>query len=327
MTREKYSGTFDGCKLWLDYTLEGGDVVWRKWGDYFFGLALGAGPGNGGWNRWCFLRVLQRTPKGLDRVVSRSRPDVFFGYSAEGADFIVGEWAGDGGKRLRLRFAAHPAHRDWLFLKVEFGGFDVERVELVAYPGNVVAPECRETHMATKERDWTLNEEGADFAPSSPLVMLYSRYFDERYGNKVVFDAAPVKSVVTGKTTSEVTLGFLPKPGAKSMEFALGYFADKDYDDQRVRFLGEDGDAIHAFLRSVDWEAVPKIDDFKLSVGIAHEMGVPLKSLKPSVDRFKAARKARDMPTLATCVEEVLAMRRETAAEGLKAFSKPKTGK
>ena len=35
LTREKYSGTFDGCKLWLDYTLEGGDVVWRKWGDYF----------------------------------------------------------------------------------------------------------------------------------------------------------------------------------------------------------------------------------------------------------------------------------------------------
>lgn len=321
LTREKFVGTFDACRLFAEYTREGDRIFRKQWGDYFFGLSLGYSPKNGGWSKWDFLQVCVRTAKGVVNVLAESRPVLFFGYSVEGADFLVGEWACADGKRLRLRFAAYPSHRDWLFLKADFDGLAVESVSLCAYPGNAAVPEGRERHLATKERDWTLNAESADFTPASPFILLYSRYVDEPFGNKVVYDAAPVRSVYAHKTASGVSVRFRPKPAATSMAFALGFFAHEDPNDQRVRFLGEDGDAIHDFLCAVDWAAIPKSDDFRMSVGIAHRLGVPRAALEPVVRRFQAARKACDVVRIAACAEEVRQLRRQAVADGLRAVS------
>ena len=324
LTKEKFTAAFDACKFWLEYTIEDGKPVGRQWGDYFFGLNLGWAPGNGGWSRWCFMRVYGRSEKGPVRTFSMVRPKLFFGYSAEGADYVVAEWDEGEGKRFRLRFATFPSFRDWLFVRAEFDGFDLDRIGLVAYPGSVYGAQGRETHLMTRERDWTLNVEAADFEPATPLVMLGSRYFDERFGNKIVYDAAPVKSVFSGKSGGDVQVDFRPKEGAKSMSFALGYYADKEPEDQRVRFLGEDGDKVHDFLMAVDWEAAPKMDVFRKSVGVARELGVPLQELKPVVDRFKTARKACDVATVAACEAQVREMRAKAVAEGLVSFSEAK---
>ncbi len=320
-SREKFIGTFDACSLFAEYTLQDGGIVRKRWGDYFFGLSLGYSPKNGGWNRWDFLRVMARTEKGLVNVLSESRPAVFFGYSANGADFLAGEWECAGGRRVKLRFAAFPSHRDWLFLKVDFGGVSVESVQLSAYPGNAAVPEGRERHLATKERDWLVNAGNVDFTPASPYILLYSRFIDDRFGNKIVYDTAPVKSVFMRKSVSALTAEFRPDAGASEMTFSLGYFAHRHPDDQLVRFLGEDGDAIYGFMKSIDWNALPGGDDFRMSVGIARSMGVSDKVLSPVVRRFAAARKARAVNEMYACAEEVLALRRQAVSEGLAAFS------
>lgn len=322
LTKEKFSGKFDNCSIWLDYTLDGGKSVSRQWGDFFFGCSLGWGGHGPRWSPWGFIGVFRQTENGEANLLFKTRPETFFGYSAEGADFVVAEWVAGDGKRLRLRFATYPSHRDWLFVRVEFDGVDVKRVELSSYPGHVVPKEGRELHLTTKERDWTLASKGAEFAAASPLILQTSRCASETTGCKVVYDVEPVKTVTAPKCDGGIPVSFVPRKGAKAMTFALGYFADKEPDDQQVRFLGEDGDIIHKFLRGIDWEAAPSEGDFKASVAIALRLGVPRAELQPVVNRFKAARKACDVATVAACEAEVQKMRDDAVAAGLRAFEK-----
>lgn len=320
-SRERFIGTFDNCSLFAEYTFENGKIVRKRWGDYFFNLSLGYSPKNGGWDKWDAIKVMTKTENGRKNILAESIPKVFFGYSANGADFLAAEWEWNGGKRVRLRFAAFPSHRDWLFLKVDFTDVPIEGVWLSAYPGNAAVPEGRERHLATRERDWHVNNEKVDFKPVTPYILMYSRYVDDRFGNKIVYDIAPVKFVVMLRSTSGMTAEFRPQDGASEMTFALGYFANADPDDQLVRFLGEDGDAIYGFLKSIDWNALPGGDDFRMSVNIARELGVPDSALSPVVRRFSAARKRCDVNALSACAEEVSALRREAVSEGLAAFS------
>ena len=324
LTKERFSGTFENCKLWLEYTIEDGQSVWRKWGDYFFGLDLGGGR----WSTWGFMRVFRKAGKGEDNLLFLSRPEVFFGYSADGADFVVAEWDEGEGKRLRLRFASYPSHRDWLFARVDFDGVDVRRVEFSSYPGRVVPKEGRELHLTTRERDWSLAAGKTEFAAESPLVLLTSRYASERTGGKLVYDVGAVETVSAPRCDGAASVSFFPKKEAKSMTFALGYFADRDPDDLQARFFGEEGDMVHGFLRGVDWEAMPKADDFRASVAVARSLGVPAEGLKPVVDRFKAALKARDVATVAACEAQVREMRSAAVADGLRSFvTEKKAGK
>ncbi len=320
VVREQFLGRFDACSFNLEYSLKDGEIVNKRWGDYFFGLRLGYSPKNGGWSIWDFLRVWVRTPKGVVNALSTSRPIVFAGYSAGGADLLAAEWETEGGKRLRLRFASFPSHPDWLFARVELGEADVVRVSLSAYPGNAAVPEGRERHLATKERDWHLNVEAAQWRPATPFALLYSRHVDELFGNKLVLDPAALETVRAGRTSSGVTLDCFPAKGAKAATFALGYFAHKTPDDQLARFLGEDGDAIFDFLKSVDWDAEPSTKDIRASMRIALEIGVDVNVLKGIARRCKAAVKARDIAGLSACEAELERVRRERVREGLAEF-------
>lgn len=321
--REQFLGNFDECSIKAEYSLRGDSLVKEKWGDYFFGLMLGYSPKNGGWNRWDFLQVYVRTSSGVVNALVKSRPSVFAGYSAGGADFLAAEWEVEGGRRLKLRFAAFPSHPGWLFARVDLSGADVASIGLSAYPGNAAAQEGRERHLATKERDWHLNVEGADFAPVSPLVLLYSRYFDDRFGNKLVFEPSQAERVRCNRTSVGVTVQFMPAKGAKAATFALGYFAHKTPDDQLARFLGEDGDAIYDFLGSIDWEAVPDRDEFRRSVRIALSMGVEKRALNEVTRRYLAAEKDVDVGAMSACFAEVMELRRACARAGLEEFSRP----
>ena len=197
----------------------------------------------------------------------------------------------------------------------------VVRIVLSAYPGNAAVPEGRERHFATKERDWCLNVEGAEFRPTSPLALLYSRYVDEQFGNKLVFEPSALASVRVGRTSGCVTLNCTPVKGATAATFALGYFAHKSPDDQLTRFLGEDGDAIYDFLGTVAWDAEPKSDDFKASVRIALKMGVDKRTLNGIAKRYLAAVKARDFATISACAAEVAELRAAKTRAGLAEFS------
>ena len=320
VVREQFLGSFDACSLKAEYSLRDDAVVKEKWGDYFFGLSLGYSPKNGGWSIWDFLHVYVRTSDGVVNALEKSRPALFVGYSAGGADFLAAEWEAGGGKRLRLRFATFPSHRDWLFLRVELSEVPVVRIALSAYPGNAAAHEGRERHLATKERDWRLNAETAEWRPRSPLALLYSRYFDERFGNKLVFDPSCVESIRAGRTSGCVTLNCIPAKGAAAATFALGYFAHKTPDDQLTRFLGEDGDAIYDFLGTVAWDAEPKSEDFKASVRIALNMGIDKRVLNGIAKRYLAAVKSRDFATISACAAEVEGLRAARTRDGLAEF-------
>ena len=320
--REIYLGNFEKCSFNLEYTLEGGRIVRKKWGDYFFGLGLGYSPKNGGWNKWDFLQVYAQTKAGVVNVLERSRPVLFLGYSSGGSDILAAEWLTDEGKRLRLRFVSAPSHPEWLFLRVDFSELKVRDIVLSAYPGNAAAAEGRERHFATRERDWNLAAEGADLAPQFPAILLYSRFKDDRFGNKLVYDAASVARVTCGKASTLVSVRFTPKADAKTADFALGYFAHRDPSDQVVRFLGEDADTIHAFLRAIDWQAVPDRADFQQSVRIALKLGIDTKVLNAIAARYLAAAKRGDVETVAGCFAEVEALRREKVRSGLSAFAR-----
>lgn len=321
IVREQFLGNFDSCSIKAEYSIRGDAVVKEKWGDYFFGLGLGYSPKNGGWSIWDFLQVYARTSSGVKNVLAKSRPVVFAGYSAAGADFLAAEWEVEGGRRLRLGFAAFPSHRDWLFLRVEFADVSVVRIVLSAYPGNAAVPEGRERHFATKERDWCLNAEDAEFRPASPLALLYSRYVDEQFGNKLVFEPSALASIRVGRTSGCITLNCTPATGATAATFAFGYFANKSPDDQLTRFLGEDGDAIYDFLGTVAWNAEPKSDDFKASVRIALKMGVDKRILNGIAKRYLAAVKSRDFAAISTCLTEVAELRAAKTRDGLAEFS------
>ena len=320
VVREQFLGKFENCSVEAEYSLKDGAVFKKVWGDYFFRLFLGYSPKNGSWNRWDFLQVFAKTEKGLKNVLEKSRPVTFVGYSAGGADFLAAEWETGEGKRLKLRFAAFPSHRDWLFLRVEFSDIPVARVCFSAYPGNAAAQEGRERHLATKERDWHLNVEGADFVPTSPLVLMYSRYFDDRFGNKLVFEPSQAGRVTCSRTSVGVTVQFMPAKGAEAGTFALGYFAHKSPEDQLTRFLGEDGDAIYDFMKAINWDAEPKSDDFKSSVRIALSMGIDRATLNGIVRRYLSAAKERDIATISKCVAEVEELRRNRVRDGLSEF-------
>ncbi|MBQ6914159.1 MAG: hypothetical protein IJQ65_00440 [Kiritimatiellae bacterium] len=324
VVREKFLCGFDACSLNLEYSVKDGAVLKQGWGDYFFGLRLGYSPKNGGWNIWDFLQVYVRTSAGLVNVLEKSRPAVFIGYSAAGADFLAAEWEIDGASRLRLRFAAFPSHRDWLFLRVDCSAAPVERIILSAYPGNAAVPEGRERHVATKERDWCLNAEAAEWRPASPLALLYSRYVDDRFGNKLVFEPAALSSVRVGRTKSCISLCCVPAKDTSAATFALGYFAHKTPDDQLTRFLGEDGDAIYDFMKAIDWEAEPKSDDFKAAVRIALDIGVDRESLNSIARRYLDAAKRRDIATISECAAEVNQLRRTRVRDGLAEFGAEK---
>ena len=320
VVREQFLGNFENCSIKAEYSLKDGAVFKQKWGDYFFGLRLGYSPKNGGWSIWDFLQVYAKTGKGTVNVLERARPATFAGYSAGGADFLEAEWDTDAGGRLKLRFASFSSHRDWLFLRVDLKSAEVVRVCLSAYPGNAAVPEGRERHLATKERDWHLNIEGADFAPASPFALMYSRHVDERFGNKLVFEPSQASRVKCGRTTSGVTVQFLPAKDAGAAVFALGYFAHQTPDDQLTRFLGEDGDAIYDFMKAIDWNAKPDARDFKASVRIALSMGCDRKVVEGVVKRYVAAANDCDIATILACAAEVEELRRACARAGLDTF-------
>ena len=320
VVREQFLGNFGSCSVQAEYSLKDGAVFKKDWGDYFFRLFLGYSPKNGGWNRWDFLQVFAKTEKGLVNVLEKSRPVTFAGYSAGGADFLAAEWETSDGNRLKLRFAAFPSHRDWLFLRVELSDIPVARVCFSAYPGNAAAQEGRERHLATKERDWHLNVEGADFAPVSPLLLMYSRYFDDRFGNKLVFEPSQAERVRCNRTSAGVTVQFMPAKGAQAETFALGYFAHKSPDDQLTRFLGEDGDAIYDFMKAINWNAEPKSDDFKASVRIALSMGIDKATLNGIARRYLSAARERDIAAISKCAAEVEELRRSRVRDGLAEF-------
>ncbi len=323
--REKFLCGFDACSLNLEYSIKDGAVFKEKWGDYFFGLHLGYSPKNGGWNMWEFLQVYVRTSAGLVNVLEKSRPALFIGYSAAGADFLAAEWELAEVGRLCLRFAAFPSHRDWLFLRVDCSAAPVERIILSAYPGNAAVPEGRERHIATKERDWCLNAESAEIVrPASPLALLYSRYVDDRFGNKLVFEPTALSSVRVGRTKSCVSLCCVPAKGAAAATFALGYFAHRTPDDQLTRFLGEDGDAIYDFMKAIDWDAEPKSDDFKAAVRIALGIGVDRGTLNAIARRYLDAAKRRDIAMISECAAEVNQLRRARVRDGLAEFDAEK---
>ena len=323
MHREKYTASFDKFSLYAEYTLEGDRIVREAWGDHFFGLKLGYSPKNGGWSIWDFLNVYVKDSEGrMVDAIGASRPVLFAGYSAGGADFLAAEWLAPDGKRLKLLFAAYPSHRDWIFVRVDLGGAGVERIDFNAYPGNAAVPEGRERHFATLENDWILNKESAAFKPKTSSALLYSRYIDDRFGNKIVFDERLIESVTVPRTASKISVRFKPAEDAKAAVFALGYFAYKEPSDQVTRFLGEEGDSIAGFLRAVDWDAEPKSDDFRLSVKIALLMGVERKRLESVTKRYLKAVKAKDMAAVAECCGEVLEMRRRKTAEELELLKK-----
>ena len=320
--REIFRGNFEACSFNLEYTLDkkDGAIVKKAWGDYFFGLRLGYSPKNGGWSIWDFLQVYAKTKAGVVNVLEKARPVLFSGYSAGGADFIALDWLTEGERRLKLRFVTYPSHRDWLFLRVDFGDIPIQRIVLGAFPGNAAAAEGRERHIASREHDWNLSADAAEFTPVSPFLLLYSRYVDDRFGNKLVYRPEQIGKIRAGKASAYIGLNLFPKDGATTMDFAFGFFAHKEPGDQIVRFLGEDGDSILSALKAVDWSAAPDPTDFRESVRIALLMGIGKKELNAIAGRYLAAAKAGDIATTAACAGEVLKLRQRRVRTGLAEF-------
>lgn len=319
VSREIFFTQFDNASLNLEYVLRDGKIVHERWGDYFFGLQLGYSPRNGGWNRWDFLQVYAKTKQGEVNILKNSGPTLFTGYRVGGTDRVTMGWKTPDGGSVRLTLVSASAYKDWLFASLECEGLNLTRIELSAYPGNAAEQEGRERHFATKEKDWNLSVEAAEFVPQSSAALIYSRYFDERYGEKFVYDASSVARIRVGRASTSVGLRLIPKPDARRFAFALGHFADADPSDQLVRFIGEDADSVHDFLLGLDFKAMPEVREFRRVLSIALSMGVDKETLRAVKERYVKAAAAGDISMLSRCFDEVAELRRQkTEAELLK---------
>lgn len=321
LTIDLYRGIFDTSSFFFKYSRRQDEVVKEKWGDYFFSLSHGYSPKNGGWDRWNFLQVHVKTAKGVVDVLPRSLPVVFLAYQAGEAEIIAAEWAVAGeSDRLKLRFVKFPSHPDWLFLQIDPGSLSVDRFAFSCYPGNAAVPEGRERHLATREKDWCLNAAPVSFTPESPYLLMFSRYVDDQFGNKFVFEPAQFSKLEVSKSASSICPRLYPKAASGPFVFALGYFAHRDPDDQLMRFLQEDGDAVRDFLKGIDFAAMPSERDFRESVKIALSVGVAREVLKPLCQRYQAALAAHDIATVNVCEQEVRSLRAAAVRAGLAGF-------
>lgn len=318
ITRKLYF--HEGVVTLTHFTADGKTPVHQKWGDYFLGLEFGRPPrSNGGWALWEFFTCYRMDKRAINIARENMPESISLVQSGDAAigDILIPV---DNGGKLEIRLIQFPSHKKWIFMRVTAKDFQPWRLDLSAYPGNSDNPKERERHIATRENRYCTSQSAAEFVPASPYMILFNKFVQDRYGNMIIFNPQQFQKIVSPKSPVGVMIQFFPKKDEKVFYFGLGYFADQAADDAVTRFLGEDGDAVKAFMEKIDWE--PKLDmkAFEQSLKEAGALGVDSAKLKEIEAGYADAVKRNDVSALANIMKKLDDLKKNTAKKGLDDF-------
>ena len=204
-------------------------------------------------------------------------------------------------------------------------------MDLTAFPGTAVPSKERERCISTKEATFNVTKDGAEFAPASNGLAIFSKFVDENYGNLIVFDASKYTNISSPKgADAEVVVRFTPKEGETELFFALGYFSDSPPAQEVAAFLNDKQTRVFDFMKKINWD--PKVDasEFnrlveeteKLAKGMGDNAGA--KTLQESLGkiqaRFKQAEAVSDFSTCLNATAELRKLQEEISKAGLSQF-------
>jgi hypothetical protein len=185
----------------------------------YFGLNFGQPRGsNGGWSIWRFLKLIS-----MVGGKSVSNLDLFRAekvYVSQLKDRTVAEFvfplSADGSEgKISVKAMQFPEFSDWIFFKVKLDtDRPLSRMDLEAFPGTAVPSKERERFISTKEASFNVTKDGAEIAPASNGLAIFSKFVDENYGNLIVFDASKYLKIVSAKgADAGVVVQFTPNEG------------------------------------------------------------------------------------------------------------------
>ena len=302
----------------------------------YFGLQFGQPPRtNGGWSICKFLKLLSMVDGKQVSNLDLFRAEKI--YISQLKDCAVAEFVfqtsadGSDGK-ISVKAMQFPEFSDWIFFKVKLDNTrPLWRMDLEAFPGSAIPSKERERCISTKEETFNVTKDGAEFAPASNGLAIFSKFVDENFGNLIVFDASKYLRIVSGKgADAGVVVQFTPNEGENEFVFALGYFSDSSPAEEVATFLKEKQPRIFGFMKKINWDPKVETADFnrmvqettKLVKGMGNNAGA--KAFQESLEKiqagFKTAESARDF---SSCIDSTAALRKlqeEISKAGLSQF-------
>ena len=231
----------DNAHLWLKSATDPTSrrPVIRAYGDFFFGLSFG-GFGNGGWNRWDFLRVVSAYGRGKGVDVTHTRRHLG-AYVLERRQRGVVEFAWQmppvpGSKtppgEMHVRLVKRRDEPEWLYLRVSVDPAHEARVQQLSvssYPGQTSGAGVRRRVASTATRNQAMPQGALALElPDEYAVSLHNVNAHEYDACLLVFDPKEIKAASVAGTYC-VVAALTPAPGRQAVHLAMGYFHKTHY--------------------------------------------------------------------------------------------------
>ncbi len=256
LTRKTWRADFHHSSLNFTNTINTeGKLVTGAWDDLFLGVGHGT-INNGSWDGWGFLSAQGIKSKPLPGAAPAEKVD-FVRYNDSSCVNI--SW-----KNGQFRILQPANTPDWLYVKVTLPE-GIKNVTLRVRPGG--------SHYGIKGRERWVRYNGTDsesknmktktIIPASSVdgMAFYSKNYNEKYGNFLVFESGKVEKI-THHSENPIYIIFHAKPGVKEMNFALSYFKNEDAENAMKRFLVEQLPTAKKAMESVQWDKAPDFSEF-----------------------------------------------------------------
>lgn len=237
----------------------------KKWGDFFLGCEFGR-RGNGGWDIWNFLSVrVGKDGKLIDLVREYLIKNIYI--LEKNNERVVSEIYWEGETQLSVKILKYKNIKNWFFMEIE-SSIPIEGISLSAYPGETTGPPERERWCKFKSGSYNLYQGEGKMKEGDFYVILFNKYggYQDRYGNFLIFLPEEVSDCKV-RGTYGVTIEIIPKKNLKRIKFGIGYFYDKERDDEIENFESKEAKEIYERILSINWEPSFDFSSFKNIIG------------------------------------------------------------
>jgi hypothetical protein len=251
---------------------------------------------NGSWSMWKFFQPMYKYGKTAIRIPTNAPTNVTL---SNINDTAIADWSYDVGTKgelgkLNMRFIQFKNQPKWLFLRLKS---TIKRkgliFEFTALPGgaNWNIKE-RERIIITGDSRCNLKKKSAEFVPTHNGLVLTNRFWQENYGQLLLFEPEKYKMILSPQTENFVCVRLLVKEGESNFYFALGNFTNKSQADSVGRFLSEQANTIGAQLKTIKWDYAIDSKTFKKEADKIEAMLKDLDDAKNMKSKLAEIRKA-----------------------------------
>ena len=320
LTRKVWKVNFHHSSLNFRNTLSPeGKLITSAWDDLFLGLGHGS-INNGSWDGWNFLSAQGIKSKPLPGAAPVSKVD-FVRYNDSSSVNI--NW--QNGQFRILQQENTPA---WVYVKVTIPE-GIKEVTLRVRPGG--------SHYNIKGRERWIRYNGADFEskgwsakafmPAAGVdgMTFFSRNYNEKYGNLLVFESAKVEKI-TYRGENPIYISFYAKPGVKEMNFALSYFKNEDAENAMKRFLVEQLPTAKKAMDSIQWDKAPDFTEFSRNAAQVRTLISGLQGPKKAAFEkefteinaaYETAKAKNDVPGYTNALERLRKLQKNVGASAM----------